>query len=187
MRRSERYLKSNKKELFLVEDVKNITGFSRSQLLTLEEARIVIPERHPTILYSWNQVIFLQILSTLRKDWTFKQIQKALKSSEISVDELIRDIHKTFIIAFGNNKDELRFAFSFENPTNDLNSHNLHKLLSNPEAFDAIFQTLAQTNTVHIAKSKFEWIVVIRVFDIIEEVKAVAKEKQIENFDLKVG
>jgi DNA-binding transcriptional MerR regulator len=187
MARVDQLVKQKRKELFSVEETKNLSSFSRSQLLSWENAGIVVPIRRPSIFYNWNQVIFLRILYDLRKDWSFKQIEKALKNSDVSVDDIVRDIHKTFLIAFGDNNGELGFAFSFENPVNDFDSHSMQKILNNPEGFDAIFQALIQTNTVNTARIKFNMLTVIKVFEIIDELKVIAKEKQIEYFDMKVS
>ena len=187
MARVDRLVKQKRKELFSVEETKNLSNFSRSQLLSWENAGIVVPIRRPSIFYNWNQVIFLRILYNLRKDWSFKQIEKGLKNSPVSLEEIVRDIHKNFIIGFGDNKGELGFAFSFENPSNDFDSHSLHKILDNAEGFDAIFQSLLQTNTINTARLTFNMIVAIKVFEIIDELKVLAQELQIENFDSKVG
>ena len=187
MARVDRLVKQKRKELFSVEETKNLSNFSRSQLLSWENAGIVVPLRRPSIFYSWNQVIFLGILYDLRKDWSFKQIERGLKNSDVSLEEIISDIHKTFIIGFGENRSELSFAFSFENPINDLDSHTMHKILNSDEGFEAVFQSLLQTNTIIGARVQFHIVTVIKVFEIIDKLKVLAREKQIENFDLKVG
>lgn len=183
MRQQERLLKIQKLKMFSQKQAELLSGFSRDQLRKLDTAAILTPYKFPSILYDWNQLIFLKILYYLRNSWTFKQIESAFKNPEkpIDINFVIDNIQNTDIIYFGEYgkiPDDLKLYIQFNSliTTNELVKKDVFNKM---EKFDYIIKDIGELN-----QGKFTH---VNVPKLIKELKVLAQELQIENFDLKVG
>lgn len=183
MRQQERLLKIQKVKMFSQKQAELLSGFSRDQLRKLDSAAIVVPYKFPSILYDWNQLIFLRILYYLRKIWTFKQIESALKNPDKSIDinyviENIQSIYSIYFGEYGKIPDDLNLYIQFNSLTS--NNELEKKYVNNQmEQFDWIIQDIGELN-----EGKFT---PINVSKLIKELKLLAVELQIKDFELKVG
>ncbi|BDA76545.1 hypothetical protein CAL7716_107110 (plasmid) [Calothrix sp. PCC 7716] len=87
---------------FTEKQVVALTGLSRKQLYKLSVSNIVQPRKNP-ITYSWNQLVFLRVLSLLREDWSIQVLEKLFKEFPDKgierVIELINDSLAVILIA----------------------------------------------------------------------------------------
>jgi len=170
--------KTDKAIYFSEKDVQMLSGFTRSQLQKLDESDLIVPERIPMITYSWNQLIFLRIFYHLRSDWSYKQIEIVLLDLSRTLELHINEMHKYVAVIFGENtilfhEKEIGIAFDFVSEIEtDFTSKQFRNYLSNQDIRIGVSQ---ERNTT------------INVPAVIQELKVLAKELQIENFDLKVG
>lgn len=170
MRHRERLLKNNKKLLFTVEETKNLTGFTRSQLLTWEEIGIVLPERHPTIFYTWKQIILLRILFYWRKKASLQKIAKIFLDDNI--DRFYEHLEISSLAMF--NDQKLVFI-------ND----SFHEE-------QAIFSKIAKSlETINIEEIDYgeiiPGVVLLNIRSIVYNLKQAGEKLKIKNFALKVG
>ncbi len=93
--------KSSKK--FSQKEAGILCGFSRKQLQKLEELEILIPQKNPVILYSWNQIIFARVLYCFRQLWSLQDVVKALRDTEnpIDIEAIVENIDKFVEIYLG--------------------------------------------------------------------------------------
>lgn len=183
--------KEQKAKLFNQKQAENLSQLSRSQLRKLDEAGLVVPLKYPAILYNWNQVIFLRVLYCLREDWSFMQIEKALRECEFSIEEIIGNINKYLFVALGKKADG-KFAFVFMNESifgDDLLGRKARKLFSTEsELFLENLKKIDNDSVIMTnSKRKVNDFTSIAIPQIINEIKERAEELQIDNFHLKVG
>jgi hypothetical protein len=192
MRRVQRLQKEEKSKLFTQKQAEQLSGFSRDQMRKLDEKQIVVPQKHPAILYSWNQVIFLKILFHFREDLTWGQIEEGLNNCEYNIQEIVDGIQETLIVAIGEVKDKkLIFINRVESKMNDFDKHLDKKIISeDSELISKAFKVInsQDSNNVLFAYAKVRFnAVVITIPQIIIELKKHAEELEIEDFNLKVG
>lgn len=176
MKRRLRLGQIEKTRLFSQKEAQWLSGFSRSQLLTWEQAEIVKPEREYAILYTWNQIILLRILYHLRQRWTIHQVIKGFQNSKRSIDEILQMLPKSVVINFGEFgvHPDIYIKITVNNfcNANDIDRQEAKNIFGS-EDFTSVNNRGRQTE--------------ISVPKIIQEVKALAKEKEVENLDLKLG
>lgn len=177
MKRHLRLGQIEKTRLFSQKQAQWLSGFSRSQLLTWEQAEIVNPEREYSILYSWNQVILLRILYHLRQRWTIHEVIKGFQNSRRSVDEILQILPKSIVINFGEFGVHPDIHIEIQvhdlcNASDDIQEKEIRNFFG-AESFPFINNRGRQTE--------------ISVPKTIQEVKALAQEMEIENFNLKLG
>ncbi|MBD2770670.1 hypothetical protein [Iningainema tapete] len=176
MKRVQRLARLEKSKMFTQKQAKDLSGFTRSQLLTWEEAGIIMPDRQYAILYTWNQLILLRILRHLRNRWTFQQIIKGFKNSRRPIDEILQILPKAVLCNFGEfgKYPDIEIEIQVHdlcNAENDIQEKIFRNVCH--KAFPLIDEAGRQTQ--------------ISVPKIIDEIKVLAEQNKIENFDVKVG
>jgi hypothetical protein len=80
-----------------------LCDFTRKQLQKLEELEILVPQKNPVILYSWNQIIFARTLYCFRQLWSLQDVVKAFRDSEnpIDIKAIVENIDKFVEIYLG--------------------------------------------------------------------------------------
>lgn len=177
MKRLRRLGQIEKKKLFTQKQAVELSGFSRAQLLTWEEAGIVRPDREYSILYTWNQIILLRILYHIRQRWTFPQVIKGFENSTERVDKILQMLPKSIVVTFGEFGvyPDIHIEIQVHdlcNAEDDIQEKRVRNIFAR-ESFPSVDNTGRQTN--------------ISVPKMIEEVKALAEEKEIENLEFKLG
>ncbi|MBW4572427.1 MAG: hypothetical protein KME31_31910 [Tolypothrix carrinoi HA7290-LM1] len=192
MKRVHRLYREEKSKLFSQKQTEQLSGFSREQMRKLDEKQIVVSQKHPVILYSWKQVIFLKTLFHFREDLTWGQIEESLNNCEYNVQEIVDGIQETVIVAIGEVENKkLVFINKVESKMNDFDKHRGKKLMNiDSEMISEAFKVINAQDENHIrfapVKNKFN-AVIITIPQIIIELKKTAEELEIENFELKVG
>jgi len=201
MRRADRLRKLEKAKYFSQKETETLSGFTRRQLRKLEEVELVVPQKNP-ILYTWNQLIFLRVLFEFRQDWTFKQLEiifKACASDSQGLDRLIETIDKSFAALLILESDDTVDFQVVQNISleDDLQNHKLKIAMENIKNNVKINEDEALAIIKYIASGdgdddsdsrvsiKKQTLVVIPL--LIRNLKNLAKEICIENFDSKVG
>ena len=183
--------KEEKVKFFSQQEAQQLSGLTVNQLRKLHEIGLVVPAKHPSILYNWNQMIFLRVYCCLREDWSVYQINKALEEHPLSIQEIIENIDKYLFAALGKTEsNKIGFVLLHETFFGDeLLAYKVRQMFSTESDF--ILENLKRLdkNSVILApyKRKLNDFVAYAIPQIIHEIKKSAKEKQIENFDLKVG
>jgi hypothetical protein len=192
MKRVQRLYREEKSKLFSQKQAEQLSGFSRDQMRTLDEKQIVVSQKHPVILYSWKQVIFLKTLFYFREDLTWGQIEESLNNCEYNVQEIVDGIQETVMVAIGEVENKkLVFINRVESKMNDFDKH-LGKKMMNidseivSQAFKVINARSENNFLFATTKNKFN-AVIITIPQIIIELRKIAEELEIENLDLKVG
>jgi hypothetical protein len=192
MKRVQRLYREEKSKLFSQKQAEQLSGFSRDQMRTLDEKQIVVSQKHPVILYSWKQVIFLKTLFYFREDLTWGQIEESLNNCEYNVQEIVDGIQETVMVAIGEVENKkLVFINRVESKMNDFDKH-LGKKMMNidseivSQAFKVINARSENNFFFATTKNKFN-AVIITIPQIIIELRKIAEELEIENLDLKVG
>lgn len=177
MKRVHRLGQIEKIKLFTQKQAVELSGFTRSQLLTWEEAGIVIPDREYAILYTWNQIILLRILYHIRQRWTFQQTITGFENSRQSIETILQMLPKSVLVTFGEfgvyPDVHLDFIAQALSKVKDEVEEKSYRNIFADEDYPFIRNGGRQTQ--------------IAVPQIIKEVKALAKEKEIQNLDLKFG
>lgn len=176
MKRRVRLARIEKTRLFSQKEAQWLSGFSRSQLLTWEGVGIVKPEREYGILYTWNLIILLRILYHLRQRWTFQQVIKGFENSKHSIDKIVQMLPKSVVVIFGEfgvHPDiQIKIVVHDFCNVNDIDRQEAKKIFGS-EDFPSVNNRGRQTE--------------ISLPKIIQEVVALAKEKEVENLDMKLG
>jgi hypothetical protein len=174
--RTEKTLSMQKLRGFTQKQAESLTDLSRDQLRKLDEKDIVKPCKHPSLLYSWNQIIFLKSFSLLRKRWSFKLIEKALYEYDESMEQIIKKIPSAIAIMFGEFgiKPDIKILIQFDylENTDDVDAIERMRNMLSAESVDASYDFTRQT---HISVPK-----------IIKELKIEAEKLEIDNLDLKI-
>ena len=200
MRRVERLQKLEKTKHFSQKETEMLSGFTRRQLQKLEESGLVVPERIAGIVYTWNQLIFLKILFEFRQDWTFKQLEFIFKDYLCErFDRLIETIDKSLaalLILESDNRVNFQVV---ENITleNDFKNHKLkiaidnirNNVKLNKDEGIAIIEYIARGDgdDDYDSRVSFKKQTLVIIPSVISNLKNLAKEICIENFDSKVG
>ena len=185
---------------FSEKDAQMLSGFTRRQLQKLDESGLIVPQRLPMIVYSWNQLIFLRVLFEFRQDWTFKQLEVIFKKfPPQALDLLLERIEISLAgILILESDEHVNFQL-VENITfkNDFTNYKLKKAVENIQNNVRLDQEQALAIIEHVATDqgedysnsrvsiKKQTLVIIPL--LIRDLKNVAQELEIENFDLKVG
>ncbi|MCC5610563.1 hypothetical protein LC612_28390 [Nostoc sp. CHAB 5834] len=177
MKRVHRLGQIEKRKLFTQKQAVELSGFSRAQLLTWEETGIVRPDREYAILYTWNQIILLRILYHIRQRWTFQQVITGFENSRRSITEILQMLPKSVMVIFGEFGvyPDLHLEIMVQaliNVKDEIEEKSIRNLFGS-EGFPFIDNKGRQTQ--------------ISVPKIIEEVKGLAQEKEIENLEFKLG
>lgn len=177
MKRVRRLGQIEKKKLFTQKQAQELSGFSRAQLLTWEEAGIVRPDREYAILYTWSQIVLLRILYHIRQRWTFQQVIKGFENSTERVEKILQMLPKSIVVTFGEFGvyPDIHIEIQVHdlcNVEDDIQEKRVRNIFAR-ESFPSVDNTGRQTN--------------ISVPKMIEEVKALAEEKEIENLEFKLG
>lgn len=201
MRRVDRLRKLEKAKYFSQKETETLSGFTRRQLRKLEEVELVVPQKNP-ILYTWNQLIFLRVLFEFRQDWTFKQLELICKewaSDSKGLNRLIETIDKSLaalLILGSDNRVNFQVV---ENITlqNDFKNHKLkiaidnirNNVKLNKDEGIAIIEYIARSDgdDDYDSRVSFKKQTLVIIPSVISNLKNLAKEIQIENFDTKVG
>lgn len=165
-----------KAKLFSQKEAELLSGLTRSQLRTLEDLDVLVPHRHPSILYSWQQLIFLRIIYLLRtNEWSLQVIERALKNPEVNLEKALEKIEDMVLVYFGSNSLKIEpfidFCY-FSNAGDDLLAQKAKMNMN--EGNRSVKRTYINQ-------------VEIDVQQVIKDLKESATELQIEDFDLKVG
>ncbi len=174
--RSEKITAMQKGRGFTQKQACQLSGFSREQLQKLELREIVIPCKHPSILYSWNQIIFLKSLHALREEWSFKQIEKALNEYEESMENIEKNISKAIKVIFGEFgiKPNIQIIIQFEYLSDTVSSEQAESMrdIHSRDSRTSVERYPRQTHII-IPKT-------------IKELKIEAEKLEIDNLDLKI-
>lgn len=84
------YIKFNRTEAV------TLSGLTMHQVRKLEQRKIIIPESSP-IQFRWTQIIILRAIYYLRKDWSFKQLEKVLLKQPCHPVDLGIDNYKMIV------------------------------------------------------------------------------------------
>lgn len=183
MERRYRLLQIEKSRKFSQKEAVALSGFSRKQLQKLEELKILNPQKSPTILYTWNQIIFLRILYHFRQIWSLQQIDKALKDAEnpINIEVIIENIDKFFNVYLGEkgNLGNHGIYFQFNKVINlsEIELKAVYKL-------SVEMPSVVIDDGIPLEQGKFT---VLNIPKIIDELKSMAEKLDLEGFDLKIA
>jgi hypothetical protein len=132
MRVFERERKLDKERLFTQLQAGEMCSFTKTQLMRLEDLGIVVPMRkYRTLLYTWEQVIFLRFMYLWRKKLTLAKVIKVLKN--YNVELFIQNIKSGNLIAFNNEQvkffngkydfeeiEKIKKSFEVDNDTSEI-------------------------------------------------------------------
>jgi hypothetical protein len=153
-----------------------LTKFTRDQLQRLEDREIVLPCKHPTTLYNWNQIIFLKSLFVLRQDWSFKQIEKALGEYEESMVDIEKNIPTAIKLIFGEfgEKPNIKIIIQFEYLLDTVSIEQAERMrdIHSNDSLSSVERYRRQTH--------------VNIPRIIKELKQEAQNLEIEDFELKI-
>ncbi|MBC1238500.1 hypothetical protein [Nostoc sp. 2RC] len=190
-----------KARFFSQKEAELLSSLTRNQLRKLDDIELVVPAKHPTILYSWNQLIFLRVLFRFSEDWSFKLLIEYFKLfSSKDLETLINRLDKcTSALLILEKNDEIYFQLLGEITLedNDLVNQKLKKAIENikngekldfDDAFEIIkyiaYDALGENSSSKICFKKQTLIIIP---EIIQEITSLALELEIKDFDLKVG
>jgi len=171
-----------KSKHFTQKETQLLSGFTRDQLRTLYLSNLIVPFKKSTILYTWNQIIFLRLLFELREDWSFYQLKTAINNSKVDIAQAIEQVQDfLFLMLVYETEEEIHFLFK-----------STYGILYSTQIFESEGQSLIE-NTVpllegNIPSSKnFTFkSTTINIALVINDLKNIAKELNIEDFDLKI-
>lgn len=189
-----------KARYFSQREVEQLSSLTRNQLRKLDDIKLVVPLKHPAILYSWNQLIFLRVLFRFSEDWSFKQLIDILtKVPSKGLEQLIDRIETSITAILFLEKDgdiifELMEKITFEE--DDLLTHKLKKAIENikngekidfDDALEIIKFIATDFGENSSSKICFKKQTLIIIPEIIQEITSLALELEIKDFDLKVS
>lgn len=178
---------------FTQKEAELLSGFTRDQLRTLDTSKLIVPYKHPSVLYTWNQIIFLRILFVLREEWSFYQIKTAINNSKVDMPQAIENIQNYIFVNLLLEKDEpLQFLFKASEPdtlyTQQMFVAETDSLLEHPVSL-ILSKKGSKTEGEVVVKRTKEYsykITTVTIPLIINDLKVIAQENKIEKFDLKV-
>jgi len=191
--------KVQKARFFSQREVELLSGLTRNQLRKLDDIELVVPAKHPTILYSWNQLIFLRILFRFSEDFSFKLLTEHFKLlSYEQLEKILSKLDKSpTALLFVENDGDICFQLVTDiTLEDDLYNHKLKKAIENIKNgektdFDAALKIIKyiayDSGTNSSSKICFKKQTLILIPEIIQEIISLGLELEIKDFDLKIG